>query len=81
MITPASPVSPARHAPGRSTSVVRQIADRRGKEVTAELGSTTYRELAAAAKRAPSPRPLVGPRAPPGRQKKAHQKPPEPAPR
>ncbi len=66
MITPASPVSPARHAPGRSTSVVRQIADRRGKEVTAELGSTTYRELAAAAKRAPSPRPVVGRLAAPG---------------
>ena len=44
---------------GRGASVVRQIADRRRIEIAAELGDATYRSLAAAARRAPAPRPVV----------------------
>ena len=59
MTTTATPAGPARAASPRGTPVVRQIADRRREEITRELGTSTYRELAVAAKRAPVPRPVV----------------------
>src|SRR4051812_1065810 len=52
--------------PARGGAVVRQIADRRRGEVLAELGDRTYRELAAEARRASAPRPVLGRLAAPG---------------